>query len=246
MIDNHVHIGQYKETYYDPFEILDIVMSAGMEGMSFSSTSSCIDDIQYSEIEKEITIFLSQISYNTEIIRPFLWYIPDYINQNIKIEEFFTGIPYKGIKIHPYAQSWDLNNIRHIETLHSLFDYAGRNTKPVLIHTGNSGIDNADRFELFINEYRSTKCILAHCRPLDITINLLNKYDNAYCDISFTSKTNIQKIISSGLKNKIILGSDFPITHYYGNNYSNSGENSLISLKNQYAVDIAGWNIEEI
>jgi predicted TIM-barrel fold metal-dependent hydrolase len=39
-------------------------------------------------------------------------------------------------KIHPYLHNWDFNDTRHMETLHSLFEYAARNNVPALIHTG--------------------------------------------------------------------------------------------------------------
>jgi len=241
MTDNHIHIGQFKDVYYDPVEVADVVMSAGMEGMSFSSTSSCIDNILYSEIEKEIVSFLSSISYTVEIIQPFFWYVPDYLNQNITIEGAFASLPYKGIKIHPYVHNWDFNNTQHMDILHSLFDYAARNNLPVLIHTGHSGVDSADRFECFINEYRNVKCILAHCRPVDTTMEMLKKYPNAYCDTAFAPKTDIQQIILSGFKDKIIFGSDFPITHFYNTKYPENSENTTISLCDQYAEDIGWW-----
>jgi predicted TIM-barrel fold metal-dependent hydrolase len=241
MTDSHVHIGQYEDRYYDPFEIMDVVMSAGMEGMSFSTTSRCKKNILYPEIEKEIVSFLSRISYNAETIRPFLWYIPDYINQNIAIESAFGSIPYKGIKLHPFAHNWDFNNMRHMEVLHSLFDYAAGNNLPVLIHTGHSGIDSADRFERFMDEYRSVKCILAHCRPIHTTIEMLKKYSNVYCDTAFTPKTDIRQIDLAGLQNKIIFGSDFPITHFFRIKYPGPGENPAISLREKYAEDTADW-----
>ena len=241
MTDSHVHIGQYEDVYYDPYEIMDIVMSAGMETMSFSTTSSCKENVLYPEIEKEITAFLSRISYSTETIRPFFWFIPDYIKQNITIENAFNVIPYKGIKIHPFAHNWNFDDSRHMETLHNLFDYAGRHCLPILIHTGYSEVDRADRFERFIREYHSTKFILAHCRPLDTTIEMLKKYDNVYCDTAFISVSEIRKIIFAGFNEKIIFGSDFPITHFFRVKYPNMGENIVISLREEYAEDIAGW-----
>ncbi|MDR1583032.1 MAG: amidohydrolase family protein [Prevotellaceae bacterium] len=245
MTDSHIHIGQFKDVYYDPIEVTEIVMSAGMEGMSFSSTSSCKDNVLYSEIEKEITSFLSRIPYSDEVIRPFFWYIPDYINQNITPENASSCIPYKGIKIHPFSQHWDFNVTQHMEILHSLFEYAARNNLPVLIHTGHSGVDSANRFECFIDEYRYTKFILAHCRPLDVTIEMLKKYNNVYCDTSFAPKSDIRQLTSSGFRDKIIFGSDFPVTHFFKTKYPNPCDNSSISLKEQYAEDIAYWEMLE-
>jgi len=241
MTDNHIHFGQFRDVYYDPFEITDTVFSLGITGMSFSTTSSCKNDVLYTEIEKEITGFLSHVSYSAETIQPYFWYIPDYINQNITIESAFHGIPYKGIKIHPSAHNWDFENARHLKALHGLFSYASGNNLPVLIHTGHSGIDSADKFERFIKEYGNVRCILAHCRPLDITIEMLSKYNNIYCDTAFVSEKEIASIVSAGFKNKIILGSDFPITHFFRTKYPLPGENSEISLREKYAEDIAGW-----
>ncbi|MCL2762689.1 MAG: amidohydrolase family protein [Treponema sp.] len=241
MTDNHVHIGQFKDVFYDPLEITEIVLSSGMEGMSFSSTSSCKDGIQYSKIEKEIGNLLSCVPYTVKKIKPFFWYNPDYIHQNITIESAFDTIPYKGIKIHPLAHKWDFDNTLHMEVLHHLFHYASMHNLPILIHTGLNGVDNADRFERFINEYHNAQCILAHCRPLDITINMLSKYNNVYCDTAFVPETDITKIISAGFRKKIILGSDFPITHFYRTKYPQPGENPTISLREKYAEDITGW-----
>ena len=241
MTDEHVHVGQFEDIYYDPIEICDIVMSTGMESLAFSSVSSCINNIHYSDIEKEIKSFLTHISYSDAVIRPFLWFVPNYIYQNIKLESMFEEIPYKGIKLHPYAHSWCFDDKRHMEMLHNIFDYASRNSIPILIHTGYNVVDNADRFEQFIGEYPLAKCILAHCRPLNVTIRLLQEYTNAYCDTAFTKKSDILKIISMGLQNKIVFGSDFPITHYFKRQYPSCLKDSLVSLREQYIEDIADW-----
>ena len=159
------------------------------------------------------------------------------------MENAFSAIPYKGIKIHPFAHSWDYNDFQHMEALHSLFNHAAGNSLPVLIHTGNSGIDNANRFECFIREYRNTRFILAHCRPLSVTIELLKKYDNVYCDTAFTMKTQLEQIVLAGFRDKIIFGTDFPITHFYRTKYPKTGDNLSISMEEEYAEDIAGWTI---
>lgn len=241
MTDNHIHIGQFKDTYYDPVEIADIVLSSEIDGFSFSSTSSCIDNIEYREIEKEIKSFYSNTMYSEEMVRPFFWYIPEYIHQGISSENAFSEIAYKGIKIHPYVQNWDFGNTQHLGALHHLFEYAAQNNVPILIHTGHSGIDCADRFEDFIAEYEEASCVLAHCRPLDTTIKMLQKYDNAFCDTAFVPKEDVQIIIDSGFIDRILFGSDFPITHYFKTHYPQPDENPNITLAEQYAVDIADW-----
>lgn len=237
-IDTHIHIGQFKEIYYDPLEIVEAVMSCGIQEMSFSSTSSCIDNIRYTEVEEEILNLFCKVSYSFEIIRPFFWYVPDYINQKISIENACNIIPYKGIKLHPYINHWDFSDYRHMEILHSLLDYAVKNSLPVLIHTGESGRDSADRFESFFAEYKTVQFILAHCRPLDTTIFMLEKYRNVFCDTAFVPCSHIKKVIFAGHKEKILTGTDFPITHYYSTHYPQKQEDQNITLRNQYAQDI--------
>ena len=45
MKDYHVHFGQYEETYYNGSEIADIVMSSGIEALSFLSITYCVDTV---------------------------------------------------------------------------------------------------------------------------------------------------------------------------------------------------------
>ena len=120
MTDGHIHIGQYREIYYDPLEIIDIVMSSGITGVAFSSTSSCINNIKYSEVEKEIQQLLSQTSYSSDTIKPYLWYVPDYIHQDVTLESAFSDVPYKGIKIHP-SPRFGILIINGIVTLYIAF-----------------------------------------------------------------------------------------------------------------------------
>jgi predicted TIM-barrel fold metal-dependent hydrolase len=238
MTDNHIHIGQFNELYYAPLEVADIVMSSGMDGLSFSSCTSCVDNVSYSQIEAEIQSLLSGMSYTPEQVRPFFWFIPDYINQGVNIENASNVIPYRGIKIHPLAHQWDFENRSQMEALHNLFDYAACHALPVLVHSGHSGIDSADRFERFFIEYRNVQFIIAHCRPLDKTIEMIKLYDNVYCDTAFVPTDDLQAINNRRLGHKIIFGSDFPVTHYYRTKHPAPGKKVEITLREQYAEDI--------
>jgi hypothetical protein len=124
MKDTHIHTGQFEDAYYEPLAVIDIVMASGMEGLSFSSATSCKDDVRYGEVEREISMVYAGTAYSPETIRPFLWFIPDYIRQGVSVESACCVIPYKGIKIHPLANSWDLEDLKQREALHELFDYA--------------------------------------------------------------------------------------------------------------------------
>jgi hypothetical protein len=238
MTDSHIHIGQFEDVFYEPLEIANIILSAGMEGFSFSSTSSCIKDVEYSTVEKEISGMLTNMPYSSETILPYFWYIPGYIKQGVTIKGAAEIIPYRGIKLHPYSQDWDFENRSHLNGLHTLFTHAVLNNLPVLVHTGHSGKDSADRFEQFFSEYTSVKFTLAHCRPLDTTIKMLERYPNVYCDTAFVPAEDIQTIIHHGFKEKIIFGSDFPITHFWQTKYPQEEKNPAITLEEQYKQDI--------
>ena len=67
-------------------------------------------------------------------------------------------------------------------------------------------------FSSFFPLYPKTRFLLAHYRPLPEAISLISGYSNVYGDTAFVSETDIQKIVEEGLSQKIILGSDFPIT----------------------------------
>lgn len=238
MTDSHIHIGQFHDTYYNPDEIIRIVMDSGMDSLIFSSTTSCVDDIAYTEVEKEITTLFSHIPWSAEIVKPYLWYIPAYTAQSVTIEQAMENIPYKGIKLHPLAHHWDLTDKKMLSILHSLFEYARQHNLPVLIHTGHSGVDAVDTFSVFFSAYPEVKIILAHCRPLDQTIAMLQKHENVYCDTAFVDEGSIRRIIESGFAPRIIFGSDFPITHYFRTNYPQEGENPAVSLAEKYREDI--------
>jgi predicted TIM-barrel fold metal-dependent hydrolase len=231
MIDNHVHIGQFYENYYEPLEILRIVFDAGIEGVSFSSTTNAKEAVRYGEIEKEMKSVFAGLGNLAEKAWALLWYIPDYVKQGVTVESAMKSLPYSGIKIHPRANSWDLSDTNTVEIANALFDYADRHELPVLIHTGYDDIDRADKFERFFAEYPHARITLAHCRPLDTTITLLKKYQNVYCDSAFVPPADICAINNAAGKGKIMFGTDFPITHYFNKAPS-------VSLAQQYAKDI--------
>jgi hypothetical protein len=238
MIDSHIHIGQFEEIYYNPVEVIQIVMEQCAEGLCFSSTTSCKENISYAEVENEIGITLARIGWSAETVRPFFWYVPSFATQGVDFEKAMRNLPYKGIKLHPLAHQWDLADKKTVNILHGIFAYAGENKVPVLIHTGHNGIDSASVFSRFFPLYPETKYILAHCRPPDESISLIKKYPNVYGDTAFLPENDFLKIVENNLSHKMVLGSDFPVTNYFHNKYSGENEET-ITLKTQYSRDFA-------
>lgn len=228
MTDHHIHIGQFNEIFYNPQEILQTLIECGVESCLYSSTSSCIYNIKYQEIEKEIEDTIKQFS--ADKMQPQLWYIPDYIKQEITIEKAFENLPYTGIKLHPRANFWNLNDKKNLDCLHSLFDFADTNKLPILIHTGEDDCEKPNYFEKFFKQYSKAKIILAHCRPAKETIEIFRKYSNIKGDTAFLSSENYKQIKNAGFAERLLFGTDFPITYYF-----NKGKSTLLE---QYQSDI--------
>jgi hypothetical protein len=237
MIDAHIHIGQFYEIWYDPEEVIQTVLGSGVEKLVFSSTSSCKENVQYSEIEKEITPLLGKFGYGSRTIVPLLWYLPEYYNTGLTIEKAMQTLPYGGIKIHPRAQNWDMSDKKILSIADELFDYANRYKLPVLIHTGYDKIDEAENFSRYFSKYPDVKFVLAHCRPPDQVLRLLlhNRHNrNVFFDTAFVPEKDVQIFLLRGLGDQIILGSDFPITHYF-----NKKQTGIIdTIEEQYKKDI--------
>jgi predicted TIM-barrel fold metal-dependent hydrolase len=194
-------------------------MEKCVDGLCFSSTTTCMEDIAYSKVENEISQTLARITWTPEIVRPFFWYIPAFAGQGINIESAMNSLPYKGIKLHPLAHNWNIEEEKVSGLLCGIFEYAGHYGLPVLIHTGNSGVDAANMFSKFFPMFPETKFFLAHCRPLAEAVLLLKKYINVYGDTAFLGKPDFHKIVQMNLIKKIVLGSDFPITNYFSNKH---------------------------
>jgi predicted TIM-barrel fold metal-dependent hydrolase len=231
MKDSHIHIGQFYENYYDPLEVMDSIVSAGVDSCWYSSTISSKENVNYNEIEKEIELVTAH--YSPEKFKPFLWYVPEYAKQGISPTKALSMQQYGGIKIHPRANNWDMNEYSSINILSELFQLASELAIPVLIHTGYDAIDEANKCNSFFEQYQKVKIILAHCRPIAQTLGLLKKYQNVYCDTAFLPMHDLLKIIQYGFSKRIFCGSDFPITHYFKQNDSEK----TIPLAEQYDMD---------
>lgn len=219
MTDHHIHIGQFNEIYYDAFKVFEAIEAGsaeiGIDEIHYSSTSSCRNDVELEKIEEEIS-YAQQFESQSLSIKPYLWFTTSYSEKDISVKSAIQTFDYCGIKLHPFAHRWDFSNLKHKKTLEQIFEWSSETKKPILIHTGASRETVPNRFELFFKEYPNSKVILAHSNPIKETAKMMNKYKNVFCDISCVKSQNIislKKIVTS--KEKILFGTDFPITNYF-------------------------------
>lgn len=190
------------------------------------------DDVELLKIEEETAYALS---YSGKLkVHPYLWFVPSYADKNISVFSATKTFDYCGIKLHPAAQKWDLENPRHKKCMEEIFDWSAQNKKPVLVHSGTIPDDLPTRFSPFAIERPNSVLILAHSNPVKECAGLVNTYKNIFCDTAYIQKKNLEKLRSLVHdKEKILFGSDFPVTHYFSTHYFSKE----CSLKEEYFLD---------
>ena len=216
MKDYHVHIGQFNELYYDALEIFDVIESTGLiSEVHYSSTSTCRNDVELIGIEEEIE-YAQKYESNFLKVKPYLWYIPKYAEENISVQSAISPFDYCGIKLHPFAHQWNFQDKKHIKQIEDIFLWAHENKKQILIHCADNQSCLPNKFEKYFKIFSGAKIILAHSNPVFETVQMVNKYDNVFCDTACINKESFEQLKKEiNDTKKILFGSDFPINNYW-------------------------------
>ena len=209
MKDYHVHIGQFNELYYDALEIFDIIESTGLiSEVHYSSTSTCRNDVELIGIEEEIE-YAQKYESNFLKVKPYLWYIPKYAEENISVQSAISSFDYCGIQ-------WNFQDKKHIKQIEDIFLWAHENKKQILIHCADNQSCLPNKFEKYFKIFSGAKIILAHSNPVFETAQMVNKYDNVFCDTACINKESFEQLKKEiNDTKKILFGSDFPINNYW-------------------------------
>ena len=250
MTDYHIHIGQFYEAYYCAENVFSVLKALGIKEVWFSSTTSCIYCKESAMAHSDKNIFNNSPTalelYQTVrtevqnaknfaasiglIAHALYWVVPELHfseNASITIKNAMEGNLYDGFKIHPRAQDWSLEEPKTFRLAEELFNFAQKNRKLIMIHCDD---DFSPRFfEALIASYSSVKVQLAHCRPKEETLFMLQNYPNVICDTSMASNDVIDDLKTAGFGNRLRFGSDSPITHW--RKYTPKGEPSKEDLK---------------
>lgn len=219
--DYHVHIGQYNNLYYYPAMVVKILHKNGIKETWISSTTSCIKWNNNEEKQNLLDVIDNEIkdvincgkNYKIKIV-PLYWVLPQRYLDGETIESIMDNSLYKGFKIHTYSDDWNENKSYIEELLNDVFNYANEHSMPILIHTGEDSNVHPKRFEKYFAKYHKVKFVLAHCKEPEPIIDLFSKYENVYGDLAFCPIESYKKISSKGFKNRMQIGSDFPITDW--------------------------------
>ena len=196
--DCHVHFGQFREDYYSPDEIINLFDQLGISKVGIMPIS------MQSNFNQDIKT-MSKLPSKRFV--PYLWVNPEMVDADPTLK-MYDSLNFKVIKIHAYARKeWYLmpdkiRSVIHAAYLHNV---------PVMFHTGGWRGSNAIQYYKFCREFPEVNFILAHGKPISQTITVLKGSKNVYVDNSFMDIESMKIICETGLSDRILFGTDFPI-----------------------------------
>ncbi|MDD6489872.1 MAG: amidohydrolase family protein [Clostridia bacterium] len=222
--DYHVHIGQFQNVYYNPYKIVNVLSYYGVAGAYISSTTSCMNwdsveekNIIVEHIKAEFDELLLCSTDKNFDARPLCWVIPQRYYEGDSVEQMYSESEYQGFKIHPRAHIWNIDDKKIHILLDDICQIAENKNVPIIIHTGICDFEKPSKFEHWFKKFPKVNFVLAHCKAVDEMMALFTKYSNVFGDVAFSSPSDLQKIINTNYFNRLLFGTDFPITTYKEN-----------------------------
>ena len=207
IIDNHVHVGWFRDGYHYPANVWKEECIAGVDEICVSSTSSCAElyDLVIDEMKD-----LKNLAGDK--VHPILWVTPKMLTGGHVRKMLFSSVQWEGIKIHPRAHS-EWSEDKSLTT--QVAELASSLQVPMLIHTDEDCVANADTYKYLYETHPDQLFILAHGRPLNQVLRLLPKYKNIVVDTAFMDVENIQRIAEAGYVDRMVFGTDTPINRLF-------------------------------
>lgn len=208
IIDAHIHVGQFREIYETPTELVTYLTRVGVGHFAVSSSRICEEDY-----DKVIGEMKELVSLGKDRVLPVLWLTPLSLHNGGMDRMLNCGIEWKCIKIHPWLSfgGWGEDN----DDREIAISIARDLQVPLLIHTGETEGSYPLCFDHSIAKHPDVTFILAHGRPVNEAIELMQKYENVWVDTAFMPTPNIVKCCEAGFVDRVMWGSDYPIPKYF-------------------------------
>jgi predicted TIM-barrel fold metal-dependent hydrolase len=207
IIDTHIHVGPFNNAYFSAVDIHNLMHSVGVDYYAVSSMSQCEHD--YEKVLDEIA---QLIELSGDKVLPVMWITPDALDGNIAwyLE---SDIKWRMLKIHPFLDktAWSPDG----ELFAEVIDIARELKLPLLIHTGDDACCSSALYARAIESNEDVCFILAHGRPLEDAIRVVNNTQNAYLDTAFMPIEQIKECVDSGISKRVLWGTDMCIPKYY-------------------------------
>jgi hypothetical protein len=232
IIDIHTHFGPYGDFEFSPEEIVKIMKNIGLKGFGIMQSPMKNDDYMP---DNHKLLEIIELAGNELDVIPILMTSPAMIKKDPQFKKV-ADIPYKIIKIHPYAHNW----AAYPDLIEIILNHAKDNFKPVMIHTGYDESE-PNNFEKWLKKYPEVDFILAHAKPFNQAFEMIKKYQNVWVDISFMDKQDIKVLAyEESIKNRILFGTDIPATELFSELSSEEYFNArLLELKEVLSSDFS-------
>lgn len=201
--DAHIHVGQFREIYTSPRELVDFLDNVGVNHFAVSSTT--IWEENYEKVLSEIHELLLLAPHR---VIPVLWITPSMLeNGGLKL---FLGsdIVWRCVKVHGVHPWTDEGIQRCVEVARHLH-------VPLLFHTGGFELCEAGVYLPIVKQNPDVTFILAHARPIEQTIEVMQQCPNAWADTAFTPIECIRQLMDAGFEDRVLFGTDTPLQRIY-------------------------------
>lgn len=209
IIDSHIHVGQFRHLYTSPKEMACFLQQVDVKKALVSSTTIC--EGNYLKVLTELKTVI-KIS-GEENVLPVLWITRQMFFDDIVPLFLNSDLHWRCLKIHPDLDPgiWTVGS----KCMNYVLNLAKQMHLPLLIHTGETEYSRASVFTSLICSNPEVTFILAHGRPIDEILLLLEKYGNVYVDTAFMPIDDIVRLCFSGYVARILWGTDMPIPRYF-------------------------------
>lgn len=205
--DSHVHVGQFKELYFSPGEVIKKLKKLGIAKWAVSSTSTCDREFNFEKVKQELSEMMALAPEQT---LPILWIRPEMLEASKDLDRYDV-LPFVAFKIHGLSHKWDPKG----KSLRRVFHIASERNIPLLLHTGGSPHTDAGVYSDVCSQFPDVMVVLAHGRPVEQAIAVMKRCHNVHVDTAFMPVKDIKQIVASGLSDRIIFGTDSPIDRWF-------------------------------
>lgn len=204
--DAHVHVGQFRDLYSSPDEVFAYLNAFGVDRMAVSSIGTCEGDpeIPIREVGRMVEL-------GGRRILPVLWVNPEWVEGDALQRLLNCGIDWKCLKVHGYFSRWEDCPAQ----LQTMVDLARKMNVPILFHTGGRPESDAGAYLSIAKRNPEVTFILAHSRPVDQAIHVLENCANVLADTAFTPEEDVAEMIHHGLAERILWGTDYPLHNVF-------------------------------
>lgn len=207
--DAHIHVGQFYDLYTSSKELIELTKKVGINMYAVSSTTICVNNF-----DKVLSEFDVLMECDSGRAIPILWLTPELLADDKWLYTFLeTGFRWVALKIHPdlHPYFWFKDN----GFFDLVLDIAEELNLPILIHTSNKKYSAINNWYSAVRAHPTQIFVFAHCRPHIEAIEMISKFPNAYGDLAFVPVEELLGLIEFGLENKLMWGSDAPITQWF-------------------------------